>query len=87
MTLSLNDFHDDLQKCYQSMVDINGSSKFGYRAPCFSLDRKRLDIVKKNGFLYDASRINFSDHPLYGSVDMNGFEKISECVFKDESFF
>ena len=69
------------------MQDINESRTFGYRAPCFSLDRARLDIVRSCGFAYDASRIEFGNHPLYGSINMTGFDKLAESVFQDDTFF
>lgn len=87
MTMSLNDFQNDLLKCSRTMQDINGPRAFGYRAPCFSLDRERLEIVRSSGFAYDASRIDFGNHPLYGSINMSGFEQLAESVFQDGSFF
>ena len=87
MTMTVNDFQNDLLKCSRTMRDINKSRAFGYRAPCFSLDRERLEIVKSSGFAYDASRIDFGNHPLYGSINMSGFEKLAESVFQDDTFF
>lgn len=72
MTIPTEMFREDLRRCLSSMKEINGDRGFGYRAPCFSLDRSRLDIVKEEGFIYDSSRIDFGDHPLYGSLDMSG---------------
>lgn len=86
LTMTKEEFKNDLNKCIKSMKLINGEGSFGYRAPCFSLDRDRLDIVEKSGFSFDSSRISFSDHPLYGSLDMTGFENVTESVFKKEDF-
>ena len=60
---------------------------FGYRAPCFSLDRARLDIIREAGFSFDSSRINFGQHPLYGSIQMGGYSQLSDCVYKLGDFF
>ena len=68
------------------MREINGKRGFGYRAPCFSLDRERLDIVKDIGFSYDASRIEFGNHPLYGSIDMSGYEHLSKMIYRSGDF-
>jgi hypothetical protein len=68
------------------MKEINGEREFGYRAPCFSLDRERLDIVRRAGFAYDSSRIDFGNHPLYGTIDMSGYQNISGSVYKQDTF-
>ena len=86
MTLSVEAFRDDLYRCIEIMKEINGDRGFGYRAPCFSLDRERLDIVRDYGFAYDSSRIDFGNHPLYGSIDMHGYDNLSEAVYRSVEF-
>ncbi|MBL96684.1 MAG: polysaccharide deacetylase [Legionellales bacterium] len=86
MTMSPKVFQADLHRCLSAMKIINGDRGFGYRAPCFSLDRERLEIVRRAGFAYDSSRINFGNHPLYGTIDMLGFQNISESIYKQGDF-
>jgi len=86
MTLGIDEFRADLQRSRDVMKEINGERGFGYRAPCFSLDRERLDIVRDSGFAYDSSRIDFGNHPLYGSIDMHGYDKLSEAVYRSGEF-
>jgi polysaccharide deacetylase family protein (PEP-CTERM system associated) len=86
MTMSPQAFQDDLNRCLKAMQEINGESGFGYRAPCFSLDRERLNIVKESGFIYDSSRIDFGNHPLYGSIDMEGYDPNGSFVYQQEGF-
>lgn len=86
MKMTLNEFNEDLKMNVDLMKKINGDIKFGYRAPCFSIDRQRLDLVKKSGFSYDSSRIDFGSHPLYGSIDMKGFKNITDSVYSKDNF-
>ena len=86
MTLSIDEFRADLYRSMDIMKEINGERGFGYRAPCFSLDRERLDIVRDSGFAYDSSRIEFGNHPLYGSIDMSGYENLSKMVYQRGNF-
>lgn len=86
MTLSVDEFGADLRRSIEIMKEINGERGFGYRAPCFSLDRERLDIVRDSGFSYDSSRIEFGNHPLYGSINMFGYENISKTVYRRGDF-
>ncbi len=86
LTMSKEVFRDDINRCMNIMKEINGEAGVGYRAPCFSLDRERLDIVQESGFAYDSSRINFGDHPLYGSLDMHGYTSDSKFIYKKNNF-
>ena len=86
MTMGIDEFRADLNRSQHVMKEINGERRFGYRAPCFSLDRERLDIVRDSGFAYDSSRIEFGNHPLYGSVDMHGYDKVSGAVYRNGDF-
>lgn len=86
MTMRMDDFKNDLHKNFKIMKKINGNQEFGYRAPCFSIDRDRLDLVKNSGFSYDSSRIDFSNHPLYGSIDMNGYKNFDKNIYINGKF-
>jgi polysaccharide deacetylase family protein (PEP-CTERM system associated) len=86
LTLTVDEFRADLYRSVAIMKDINDDKEFGYRAPCFSLDRERLDIVRDAGFSFDSSRIEFGDHPLYGSINMDGFENITKTIYRCGEF-
>ena len=87
ITMSNAEFKDSLIKSKQTIENIISTSVEGYRASCFSLDRERLDQVQKAGYSYDSSRINFSSHPLYETLDMEGYEPISPNIFRLNDFF
>ena len=86
MTQSIDEFRADLHRSRDVMKKINGERGFGYRAPCFSLDRERLDVVRETGFAYDSSRIEFGNHPLYGSIDMHGYDNLYGAVYRSNEF-
>jgi len=77
----------DLTKAKKLLEDVIQKPVLGYRAPCYSLDRERLDVVRDVGFAYDSSRILFKEHPLYGTLDMVGFSEQRPNVFRLEDFF
>ena len=82
LEMTIEEFRTDCIKGAK-VIEENLSTKInGYRAACFSLDRQRLDILKNElGFLYDSSRIDFSDHPLYGSINMDGFYEKENYIY------
>mgnify|MGYP003705983851 CR=1 FL=1 len=88
LEMTLEEFEAD---CVKGLDEINkhlGLTPVGYRASCFSLDRERLDILMNHlGFNYDSSRINFDTHPLYGTINMDGFTQVSEFLYRRNGFF
>jgi polysaccharide deacetylase family protein (PEP-CTERM system associated) len=86
MLMSPESFREDLRKAKAEIEDIVGGPVRGYRAPCFSLDRPRLEIVRELGFEYDSSKIAVVGHPLYGSLDLSGFSAVEPGVYEDRGF-
>lgn len=80
-------FESEVRSCKRELEDVLGKPVLGYRAPCFSLDRERLDLLQKVGFKYDSSRILFGDHPLYGELDVAGFQEPLPGIYCRDDFF
>jgi polysaccharide deacetylase family protein (PEP-CTERM system associated) len=87
LTLSVGAFREELRSAKAEIEDVVGRAVWGYRAPCFSLDRPRLEAVRDLGFVYDSSRIRVSGHPLYGDLDMSGFSEIRPAIWRKGDFF
>ncbi len=87
LTLSLDEFKEELTRSKATIEDITQKPVEGFRAPCFSLDAPRLNAVRQAGFLYDSSRIDFSAHPLYGTLDMDDFKELADCTYHQNEFF
>lgn len=86
LTMAPQAFLRDVVRSRQVLEAALGRPVLGYRAPCYSLDRQRLELLGEAGYVYDSSRIDFSDHPLYGTIDLAGFEQPAPCVFRKEGF-
>lgn len=82
LTMALPAFAADLTRARSTIEDVLGQAVMGYRAPCFSLDRERLDVVWQAGHLYDSSRICFGAHALYGDIDMGGYDRVGTHVYR-----
>jgi peptidoglycan/xylan/chitin deacetylase (PgdA/CDA1 family) len=87
LTISVQKFEEELRVSKDNIEQICSKQVEGFRAPCFSLDWERLMILPQLGFTYDASRILFDSHPLYGTLDMNGFDQLSNNIFCNNNFF
>ena len=77
LQMSVGEFAADLQQSKAQLEDELQRPVEGFRAPCFSMDRARLEEVRKAGYTYDSSRIDFTGHPLYGSLDVDDFDTVS----------
>lgn len=86
LTLSTSQCLEDFRRSKEHLETVLGRKVSGYRAPCFSLDRERLDAVQAAGYSYDSSRIEFGSHPLYGTLDMNGFDQVAPCLYRRDGF-
>lgn len=87
LQLNLEDFRKD------TLLGIESFKKFveidvkGYRAPCFSLDRDRLEILRELGFHFDSSKIKFDQHDLYGRIDLSDFSESGPNIYNQDGFF
>ena len=85
--LDNKNFINDL-KFSQNITNALRIKKLGYRAPCFSLGREKLDcLISTDLFLYDSSMIEQKEHPLYTKLDLTGFRRIRDSVFKKDDFY
>tara|TARA_B110000003_G_scaffold273490_1_gene311329 strand:- start:2719 stop:3561 length:843 start_codon:yes stop_codon:yes gene_type:complete len=83
---NINEFIKDTEDTLSEMKSILPNNSFGYRSPCFAIDRERLNEVIKLGIKYDASKITQKEHPLYVNLDLDGFEKQERDIYKKDSF-
>jgi peptidoglycan/xylan/chitin deacetylase (PgdA/CDA1 family) len=83
---NINEFIKDTEDTLSEMKFILPNNSFGYRSPCFAIDRKRLDEIIKLGIQYDASKITQKEHPLYVNLDLDGFEKQERGIYKKDFF-
>ena len=85
LLLPIREFREDIIKSKKEIENIIGKEIYGYRAPCFSLDRNRLNIIFEEGYKYDSSKIDFNSHPLYGSLNITDYEKIDDLIYAKNS--
>lgn len=82
------EFKNQIIEARNILNDVLGEDAVkGYRASCFSMDRNKLDILQDIGFEYDSSYISFAEHPLYGSLDLTGYQRVSDSVYKKDNFY
>lgn len=83
---NINEFIKDTEDTLSEIRSILPNNSFGYRSPCFAIDRQRLDTLVRLGIKYDASKINQKEHPLYVNLDLEGFHQQERGIYKKNSF-
>ncbi len=87
MQLSVSDFEEEIKSAKASLEDVIGREVIGYRAPCYSIDNQRYEIVRNAGFKYSSSRMDIPGHPLYGDLDLTGYNQPFPGVYEKDGFY
>jgi polysaccharide deacetylase family protein (PEP-CTERM system associated) len=86
LKMTVGEFAEDLRQSKAQLENVVQRPVEGFRAPCFSMDHTRLEVVRKAGYTYDSSRIDFTGHPLYGSLDVDDFRAETPGHFVQQGF-
>lgn len=79
-------FREEVRAAKELLEREFGVKVNGYRAPFFSLDSARLDILRQLGFRYDASRMNFDPARHSAHIDISKYRKPLDETYCDEDF-
>ena len=87
MDVNLETFRQETLKSKLHFEKLFGTDVVGFRAPFFSLDDKRLKILKELGFKYDSSHLGFSRARHTVGMKLKNFKEFSKGIFHDGDFF
>lgn len=87
MLIEPHNFGKETALAKESLSQMFGCEIKGFRAPCFSLDTERLDIIKGLGFAYDASFMNFSPARHHAAPDFSNWNSLADNVYELDGFF
>jgi len=87
MDISVSQFRKQTEKAKKMLTDLFGTDIKGFRAPCFSLDKERLDILKELGFSYDSSHLDFLKANHTVKLDLSNFEEFRDGIFHKDGFY
>ena len=86
MLQSVRDFENKTAGAKKLLEDMFETEVVGYRAPCFSMDNSRLDILQKLGFKYDSSCLGFpARHTV--ALDLSAFNERRHGVYEKSGFY
>lgn len=79
-------FRNEVRAAKELLEKEFGVKVNGYRAPFFSLDSSRLNILRQLGFRYDASRMDFDRARHSASIDISKYRKPLDETYCDKDF-
>lgn len=86
ISMSLNDYKNQLMKSKEQLENILGHEVVGYRAPSFAIDDCHFDVMMKCGFQYDSSKLKPQKSSKYGFLSLKGFDEVFPCIFRSGGF-
>lgn len=87
MSVPLDTFRQETQDAKARMKELFGVNVVGFRAPCFSLDKDRLNILKELGFSYDSSHLGFRAARHTVNLDLDDFQTVRDGIFRNDHFY
>lgn len=87
MDLSPGQFREQTRKAKETLSRMFGTEVEGYRAPCFSMDAQRLEILRELGFRYDSSHLDFLPARHTVRLDLSSFRKLRDGIFRKNGFY
>ena len=87
MDVDEDTFRKEIQKSKRLLKELFNTDIIGFRAPYFSLDDNRLNILKELGFKYDSSHLDFLKARHTVALNLKGFKECSKDIFRNGDFF
>lgn len=87
MDLPPEQFRQQTGAAREALCNLFHTEVTGFRAPCFSIDKERLEILKELGFHYDSSYLGFPLARHTVTLDLGEFQRLRPNVFRQKDFF
>lgn len=87
MDTPLQEFKTRTRAAKEQLSELFGVDVQGYRAPCFSIDKERLNILKELGFRYDSSHLGFQKARHVVDLDLTGFHQLRKGIHRQDDFY
>lgn len=87
MLMSNEHFKEETQSAKAFLEKTFNTEIKGYRAPCFSIDNAKIEILRKLGFKYDSSYLNCPQARHTVKVDLTKFRQMLKGAFHKKGFY
>ena len=82
MLLSNQQFKEDITAAKHKLENMFNTEVIGHRAPCFSINDERLDVLNEIGIKYDSSYLNNPITYYHGNVNIKKYTTIKKGLYR-----
>ena len=87
MLVPVEQFRERTARAKEKMRNLFGVDVVGFRAPCFSMDKARLDVLQELGFRYDSSHLDYQLARHTVKLDLHNFQQLRDNIFRRNNFY
>ena len=87
MTVDVEEFREKTRRAKDKMRRLFDTEIVGFRAPCFSMDKTRLEVLQELGFRYDSSHLDFRPARHTVKLDLRNFLQLRKGIFRRNDFY
>ena len=87
LNMSDSQFRRDILRAKHNLENAFGKEIIGFRAPFFSMNREKIDILKSIGFRYDSSLPGYSRAVHTQRINLEGYERLFGEVYVNDGFY
>lgn len=87
LSMSVEQFREQTRLAGERLKELCGVEASGFRAPCFSMDNERLNVLQELGFRYDSSHLNFPSARHTVKMDLLDYELLRPGMFRKNGFY
>ena len=87
LSVPLEQFREKTCCAKARMKELFGVDVVGFRAPCFSIDKERLDVLRELGFVYDSSHLDFLAARHTVKLELDDFRALRQGIFRRNGFY
>lgn len=87
MNEPLERFREKTRQAKERMRQLFGVEVKGFRAPCFSMDNARLDVLQELGFCYDSSHLNYLPARHTVALDLKDYRQLRHSIYRRDGFY
>ena len=80
-------FREKIALAKERMKELFGVDVKGFRAPCFSMDNARLDVLRELGFCYDSSNLNYLPARHTVALDLHDYRQLRPSIYRRDDFY
>lgn len=85
--LTNKDFKYEISEAKRILEERLNTTVDGYRAPCFSINDDKIDILNECGITFDSSFLNNSYTYYHGKLKLEEFEHINNHIYKKNGLY